>query len=138
MKKYYWDSSAMINAAVSVGVAKRLDADSHLARAHNLSEFFAIMTGRGVEVHGLGARAVWSPKDAIEWLRDFVSKVTIVEISAGELLDGLERTGSKVIGARVYDYGHAVAAVKAGADVVLTRNRSDFEGLTGTAVIEHP
>jgi len=138
MKKYYWDSSAMINAAVSDTAAERFDADTHFARAHNLSEFFAIMTGRGVEIRGLGARAVWSPKDARKWLRDFVSKVMIVEVSAGELLDGLELSGSKVVGARVYDYGHALAAVKAGADVVLTRNRSDFEGLTGTAVIEHP
>ena len=138
MKKYYWDSSAMINAAVSDVVAERLDADTHLARTHNLSEFFAIMTGRGVEIRGSGARAVWSPKDARKWLRDFVSKVTMVELSAGEWLDGLEQAGPKVVGAHVYDYRHALAAVKAGADVVLTRNRSDFEGLTGTAVIEHP
>jgi hypothetical protein len=138
MKKYYWDSSAMINAAVSVVVAERLDADTHLARAHNLSEFFAIMTGRGIEIPVLGARAVWSPKDARNWLRDFVSKVTMVELTAEEWLDGLGAAGSKVHGARVYDYGHALAAVKASADVVLTRNPSDFEGLTGTAVIEHP
>ncbi len=138
MKKYYWDSSAMINAAVSDAVAKRLDADTHVARAHNLSEFFAIMTGRGVEIRGLGARAVWSPKDASEWLREFASKATIVELTAGELLDGLDKASSKVLGARVYDYGHVLAAVKAGADVVLTRNPSDFMGFTGTAVIEHP
>lgn len=128
----------MINAAVSDSVAERLDADTHLARSHNLSEFFAIMTGRGVEIRGLGARAVWSPEDARKWLRDFVSKVTIVELSAGEWLDGLDDAGAKVLGARVYDYGHALAAIKAGADVVLTRNPSDFEGLIGTAVIEHP
>jgi len=138
MKKYYWDSSAIINAAVSDAVAQRLDADVHLARTHNLSEFFAIMTGRGLEIRGLGARAVWSPQDARKWLQDFASKVTMVELSAKEWLEGLERAGSKVAGARIYDYGHALAAVKAGADVVLTRNRPDFEGLTGTAVIEHP
>jgi hypothetical protein len=138
VKKYYWDSSAMINAAVSDSVAERLDADTHLARSHNLSEFFAIMTGRGIEIRGSGARAVWSPEDARKWLRDFVSKVTIVELSAGEWLDGLDDAGSRVLGARVYDYGHALAAVKAGADVVLTRNPSDFEGLTGSAIIEHP
>jgi hypothetical protein len=62
----------------------------------------------------------------------------MVEISAREWLDGLDAANSKVQGARVYDYGHALAAVKAGADVVLTRNPSDFEGLTGKAVIEHP
>ena len=128
----------MINAVVSDAVAQRLDSDTHFARVHNLSEFFAIMTGRGVEIRGSGARAVWSPKDARRWLRDFASKVTIVELSAGEWLDGLEQAGSKVVGARVYDYGHALATVKAGAEVVLTRNPSDFEGLTGTAVIEHP
>ena len=62
----------------------------------------------------------------------------MVELSAVELLNGLDEAGSNVLGARVYDYGHALAAVKAGADVVLTRNPSDFEGLTGTAMIEHP
>jgi predicted nucleic acid-binding protein len=138
MKKYYWDTSAMINAAISDRVAQRLDADTHLARVHNLSEFFAIMTGRGVEVPGLGARAVWSPQDASKWLRDFVSKVEIVELSAKEWLDGIDKAGSKVLGTRVYDYGHALAALKGGADVVLTRNRSDFESLTGKTAIEHP
>jgi hypothetical protein len=64
--------------------------------------------------------------------------VTIIELSAGEWLDGLDEADLKVLGARVYDYGHALAAVKAGADIVLTRNPSDFEGLTGTAAIEHP
>jgi hypothetical protein len=138
MKKYYWDSSAMINAPVSDAVAGRLDADTHMARAHNLAEFFAIMTGRGIDMQELGARVVWSPKDARKWLRNFVSKVVIVEVSVGEWLDGLDAVGSNVQGARVYDYGHALAAVKAGADVVPTRNPSDFEGLTGTAVIDHP
>ena len=138
MKKYYWDSSAMINAAVSETVAERLDFDTHFARVHNLSESFAIMTGRGAEIRGSGARAVWSPKDARRWLRDFASKVTIVNLSATEWLDGLDQAGSKVVGARVYDYGLALAAAKAGAEVVLTRNPSDFEGLTGNAVIEHP
>jgi len=128
----------MINAAVSEDVAKRLDADTHLVRSHNLSEFFAIMTGRGVEIQGLGARAIWSSRDAARWLRDFVSKVTIVELSAEELLNGLEETGPKVQGARVYDFGHALAATKAAADVVLTRNPADFEGFAGKAVIEHP
>jgi hypothetical protein len=101
MKKYYWDSSAMINAAVSDSVAERLDDDAHLARSHNLSEFFAIMTGRGVEIHGMGSQAVWSPGDATKWFRDFVSKVTIVELTPGEWLDGLHDAGSKVLGARV-------------------------------------
>jgi len=86
----------------------------------------------------LGGRAVWSPKDARKWLRKFVTKVTMVEVSAEEWLDGLDVADAKVQGARVYDYGHALAAIKAGADVVLTRNPSDFEELTGTAVIEHP
>jgi len=35
-------------------------------------------------------------------------------------------------------FSHAMAAIKAGADIVLTRNPSDFEGLTGAAAIEHP
>jgi len=128
----------MINAAVSDSVAERFDTDTHLARTHNLSEFFAIMTGRGIEIPDLGERVIWSPKDARKWLRDFVAKVTMVEVSAQDWLAGLQAAESKVQGARIYDFGHALAAIKARADVVLTRNPTDFEGLTGTAVIEHP
>ena len=38
----------------------------------------------------------------------------------------------------LYDYGHALAAVSAGADVILTRNQSDFAGIAGQARIEWP
>lgn len=54
---YYWDTSAIINAAVSEVVQARLDRDEHFSRLHAFSEFFAIMTGRGIDI-GNNARAV--------------------------------------------------------------------------------
>ena len=46
----YWDTSAAINAAISPEVFRRLDSGEHVARLHLLAEFFATMTGRGVEI----------------------------------------------------------------------------------------
>jgi hypothetical protein len=48
--KTYWDTSAAINAAFSPEVFSRLDTGEHVARLHLLAEFFATMTGRGIEI----------------------------------------------------------------------------------------
>ena len=46
----FWDTSAAINAALSPEVFQRLETGEHVARLHLLAEFFATMTGRGVEI----------------------------------------------------------------------------------------
>ncbi len=43
------DSSAIINAAVSVGAWRHLDTGQHFPRLHALAEVFATLTGRGVQ-----------------------------------------------------------------------------------------
>lgn len=140
--KIYWDTSAAINAAVSIEVNARLDAGEHFTRLHLFSEFFSIMTGRGVsatDAEGKEVRVIFDAADAAKWLRDFADKVTLVEVDKKETLDALDQAQSRnVQGARVYDYVHALAAVKARAEVVLTRNLSDFAGLTGPARVEWP
>ena len=140
--KVFWDTSAAINALVSAQVFRRLDSDEHFARIHLLSEFFSIITGKGIEVRdqaGQLARLLLQPKDAAIWLRTFVGKVSFVELDWSETLDALDKAQAlSVQGARVYDYAHALAAIKSGADVVLTRNEKDFTGLTGNVRVEWP
>lgn len=137
----FWDTSAAINALVSPAVFNRLAAGEHIARVHLLSEFFSTMTGRGIEVtdqQGQPARLVLSAEDAAKWLRTFSSKVAFVDLTADEMLDGLDRADQAgVQGGRVYDFGHALTANKAQADELLTRNATDFSGLT-TARLEWP
>ncbi len=140
--KFYWDTSAAINAAVSPVVNARLAQGEHFARLHLFSEFFSIMIKRGIlarDAQQNPVRVILDPDDAAQWLRDFSSKVTLTELNSEEILQGLARAKAlNVTGPRVYDYGHALAAAKVGADLVLTRNEKDFQGLTGTARIEWP
>jgi len=139
--KTCWDTSAAINALVSPTVFNRLAHGEHFARVHLLSEFFSTMTGRGIEVRdpqGQPARLVLTAEDAAKWLRTFGGKVVFVELTADELLDGLDRAGKEgVQGGKVYDFGHALAANKTKSDQLLTRNAADFSGLT-TARLEWP
>jgi hypothetical protein len=132
--KTYWDTSAAINALVSSSVFNRLNSGEHVARVHLLSEFFSTMTGRGIEAKdqkGQPARLILMPADAIRWLRVFAGKVAFVDFTANELLDGLDQAIKKnVQGGKVYDFGHALAADKAQANELITRNAADFSGLT--------
>lgn len=62
-----------------------------------------------------------------------------VDLDLNQTLDALDKAqDTNVTGGRVYDYGHALAAEQAQADVILTRNKSDFQGLEGAARLEWP
>ncbi len=140
--KTFGDTSAAMNAVVATKVWERLNTGEHFARLHLFAEFFATMTGRGIRVKdqaGNPARLVLTPMDAAHWLREFAMKVKLVELTDAETLDALDRAAqNRVQGGRVYDYGHALAAEKAEADVLLTRNTNDFIGLADKARIEWP
>jgi hypothetical protein len=78
----FWDTSAAINAAVSTNVYRRLLTGDHVARLHLLAEFFATMTGRGVEVTddlGNTRRVFLTPNECATRLRDFAEKVHFEE-----------------------------------------------------------
>ena len=131
--KTYWDASAAINAAISPDVYRRLETGDHIARLHLLAEFFATMTGRGVEITdeaGNIDRLVFTKNQCAAWLRIFAEKVDFEELTKQEALKGLDKAQSLgVQGARVYDYGHALVSQKAKSDELLTRNTRDFKGL---------
>jgi predicted nucleic acid-binding protein len=134
--KSYWDTSAVINAAISADVFARLSTGEHVTRLHTFAEFFATLTGRGtpIPVEGQTARFKLSGNECATWLRQFAAKVTIVELDQAEVLDALTKAQRRnVQGGRVYDYLHATACRKAKADELLTRNTDDFQGL-----VDHP
>jgi hypothetical protein len=69
----YWDTSAAINAAISPEVFQRLDSGEHVARLHLLAEFFATMTGRGVEITNEAGnidRMVFTQNECAAWLKN--------------------------------------------------------------------
>jgi hypothetical protein len=83
----YWDTSAAINAAVSPEVFRCLDSGNHVARLHLLAEFFATMTGRGVEVMdeaGNSDRLVFTQNECAAWLRKFAEKLQFEELTVEE------------------------------------------------------
>ena len=137
--KSFWDSSAVINAAISPPVKARLKQGDHVARLHVLLEFFSTMTGRGLSYQdkaGNPVRILFAPDDAARWLRGFASKVSLIELTGPEILDALDKAQARSIqGGRVYDYAHALAADKVRADEILTRNAADFQGLTKAKII---
>ena len=134
----YWDTSAAINAAISPEVFSRLESGEHVARLHLLAEFFATMTGRGVEIKdeaGNSDRMVFTQDDCAAWLKSFAAKVKFVELTREEALNALAKAHSRgVQGARVYDYWHALVSEKAKADELITRNTRHFQDLAPNVV----
>jgi len=131
--KTYWDTSAAINAALSPQVFRRLDTGTHVARLHLLAEFFATMTGRGVEItDGAGNtdRMVFTQNECASWLRKFAGRLEFVELTRDEALKALDKAQRlSVQGARVYDYWHALVSNKAKSNELITRNTRHFQGL---------
>ena len=136
--KTYWDTSAAINAAISPEVFRRLESGDHVARLHLLAEFFATMTGRGVEItdeQGNTDRMVFTQNECAVWLRRFAEKLQFAELTKEEALHGFDNAQSlSVQGARVYDYWHALVSAKAKSDELITRNTRHFQGLAENVV----
>ena len=77
----FWDTSAAVNAALSPKVFRRLETGEHVARLHMLAEFFATMTGRGVEITdeaGNTDRMVFTQNECAAWLGKFAGIIIIV------------------------------------------------------------
>ena len=136
--KTYWDTSAAINAALSPEVFRRLEKGEHVARLHLLAEFFATMTGRGVEITdeaGNVDRMVFTQNECAAWLREFADRLEFDELTKEEALTGLDKAQRLgVQGARVYDYWHALVSNKAKSNELITRNTRHFQGLAENVV----
>lgn len=129
----YWDTSAAINAALSPEVSRRLQSGEHVARLHLLAEFFATMTGRGVEItdgDGNTDRMAFTQNECAAWLKQFAARLEFEELTKDEALNGLDKAQRMgVQGARVYAYWHALVSNKARSDELITRNTRHFQGL---------
>lgn len=140
--KTYWDTSAAVNAAFSPQVFDRLETGQHVTRLHLLAEFFSTMTDRGIkykDAQGNNTRIVFDPDDCAEWLESFCQKVELVELTKEETLDTMRQAKLlNVKGANIYDFMHAQAAIKAGANEILTRNMKDFQGKSGNVKLAWP
>jgi hypothetical protein len=67
-------------------------AGEHVARLHLLAEFFATMTGRGVEITdeaGNTDRMVFTQNECAAWLRKFAGRLEFEELTEDEALNGL-------------------------------------------------
>lgn len=133
----YWDTSAVMNAAVSAEVARLLDSGEHVTRTHTFSEFFNRMTGRGirwVDASGQAHALVMDPGDAAAWLAEFARRVGEADLGRDETLAALTEAKARgVTGRMVHDWLHACAAQKAGCERLLTRNTDDFRLLGAPA-----
>ena len=130
--KTYWDSSALVAATLDGDIRARLTVGSRdaVTRAHSLAEVFSTLTGSR-----LGFRV--EADDAVMVIDDLLEDLDVVEVSTNEVMDALRAARSKgVRGGQVHDYLHAVAARKENCDVLVTLNRSDFEGLFDDLTIE--
>ncbi|HOC00930.1 MAG TPA: hypothetical protein PKM43_19545 [Verrucomicrobiota bacterium] len=130
----YWDTSAVMNAAVNGALLGRLaDGEVHLTRTHTFAEFFNRMTGRGVrwtDADGREHALVFDADAAAKWLKSFAGKVGQIDLDRTETLEALTLAKSKgVAGRGVHDWLHVRAAAKAGADRVFTRDREGFSRL---------
>jgi hypothetical protein len=139
--RVFWDTSAAINAVLSPQVKARLKTDEHFYRTHLISEFFCVMCAAGItfiDGHGVRKTVTMSKSDAATWLRDFDSKARTVELTSAELLDALDNYPEKVKAYEVFDLGHCLAAEKIKADILLTRDTSDFQSLGCKTKLEWP
>jgi hypothetical protein len=132
----YWDSSALLNAVVSPNVAARM-AYGDISRSHAFCEMFSLLTGRGVPTKS--GRIIFSNNDAAKIIDQMAQKLNLRDLTGPETLTALRE--AKILGvqgARIHDLMHARSAVLAGVEKLLTRNVTDFSGLTGQIPIERP
>jgi hypothetical protein len=132
--KTYWDTSAVINAAVSPAVMKLLDVGEHFTRAHTFSEFFGTMTGRGIKSVDADGNLVthrFGADDTHTWLSEFAKKITFIDLGGQETLDWIGKARSKnVEGPKIHDLLHVAAAEKSQVERILTRNLPHFQALS--------
>ena len=86
-----------------------------------------------------GSKVALSADDAADLLEQAAADLDFLELTPHNVLQSLAAAQKKgVRGGRVYDFLHAVAAEKSGADVLYTLNTEDFKGLSKVPLEELP
>jgi predicted nucleic acid-binding protein len=128
--KAYWDSSALILATQSDDVRDRLMEQKGFSRPHAICETFSTLTGGKLS-------SKMDADEAAEIMDALAADLDFVDLTAQEVLSALRSARKRgVRGGRVYDYIHALAAKKAGADALITSDLNDFESLVSGLAIE--
>jgi predicted nucleic acid-binding protein len=121
--KAYWDSSALVQSLAEPNLQIRLKREGGFTRPHALSETFSALTGN--------PQTRIDANDAHRFISSLARSLNFVELTGKDTLQALKTARQKgVRGGRVHDYLHAVAAEKAGADIILTLDKNDFLGIT--------
>src|SRR5438552_2740758 len=120
--KTYWDSSALIEALHNSKLRSRIRRAEYGTRPHSLTELFSTLT-KGVNFR-------YPPADAANMAGDLAKDLDFVELSAADSVNTLMKASSLgVRGARIHDLMHAEAAIKYGADELLTLDDAGFASL---------
>ena len=122
--KYYWDTSALIQAAILPELRFRLRQERAVTRTHTLAEAFSAFTGGNLALRV-------DADEAALIIEDLAADLQFVDLDKSEVLTALKSARAKgVRGGRIHDYLHAVAAEKVGAKKLLTVDKNDFSDLT--------
>ena len=120
--KAYWDSSALLAAARTIGLRERLNTEKGFSRRHALAEVFSALTGK--------PHLRLPPDEAARLLHDLVGDLEFVDLGTEDFLRGFDNARALgVRGGHIHDLLHALAAQKSGASELLTLDQNDFAGL---------
>ena len=129
--KAYWDSSALVAALHDQNLRDQIRPRVAVTRPHSLAEVFSTLT-KGVNFR-------YPAADAAKILADLKSDLDFVELTAEDTVRTInEASNHGVRGARIHDLMHATAAVKAGAEILLTLDTAGFSDLRHAIKIQAP
>ena len=91
--------------------------------AHTLAELYSTLTS-------LPLKPMIAPEQAILFLEDVRSRLSLITLDAAEYFAAIERTaGKRISGGRIYDALLLQCAVKAKANIIYTWNLKHFQQL---------
>ena len=129
--KTYWDTSALIEALHAPRLRSRIRRGENGTRPHSLAEVFSTLT-KGVNFR-------YPPADAANMAADLAKDLDFIELSAADAVSALKKASSLgVRGARIHDLMHAEAAIKYGADELLTLDDAGFASLNLSLQVAAP
>ena len=107
------------SAKVFAGAGKKQSA----CGAHTLAELYSTLTS-------LPLKPMIAPEQALLFLEDVRSRLTVIPLDAAEYFAVIERSAEKrLLGGRIYDALLLECAVKAKAEVIYTWNLRHFQQL---------
>jgi predicted nucleic acid-binding protein len=128
--KLFFDTSALVPVFYADHPDHDASAQAFLAAPksqtfcglHSLGELYAVLTGLPLRPRIRGSVGA-------EIVRQVRERLTVVSLSEQEYVAAIEAVQESIVGGAVHDAIIAAAAVKCGAEVLLTWNLRDFQRL---------